>query len=157
MRFPAPLIPATLIRRYKRFLADVALGSGETLTVHVANPGSMIGLSTPGARVYVSKSDNARRKLSHSWELVEVDLGSGPELVGVNTSYPNALVLEAIAAPEQRICSVRIGELIGVINDWESSQEVARPTAIPSEQKINWLQLNHELESSQNGYTEAQH
>ena len=100
MRFPAPLIPATLIRRYKRFLADVALGSGETLTVHVANPGAMIGLSTPGARVYVSKSDNARRKLSHSWELVEVDLGSGPELVGVNTSYPNALVLEAIAAKQ---------------------------------------------------------
>ena len=64
MRFPAPLIPATLIRRYKRFLADVVLGSGETLTVHVANPGSMIGLSTPGARVYVSKSENARRKLS---------------------------------------------------------------------------------------------
>ena len=86
-----------------------------------------------------------------------VGQSAAPELVGVNTSYPNALVLEAIAAPEQRICSVRIGELIGVINDWESSQEVARPTAIPSEQKINWLQLNHELESSQNGYTEAQH
>jgi sugar fermentation stimulation protein A len=98
MRFPTPLIPATLIRRYKRFLADVVLNSGETLTVHVANPGAMTGLSTPGARIFVSKSDNARRKLSHSWELVEADLGSGPELVGVNTSYPNALVLEAITA-----------------------------------------------------------
>jgi sugar fermentation stimulation protein A len=98
MRFPAPLIPATLIRRYKRFLADVVLDSGETLTVHVANPGAMTGLSTPGARIFVSKSDNARRKLSHSWELVEADLGSGPELVGVNTSFPNALVLEAITA-----------------------------------------------------------
>ena len=98
MRFPAPLIPATLVRRYKRFLADVVLNSGETLTVHVANPGAMTGLSTPGARIFVSKSDNASRKLSHSWELVEADLGSGPELVGVNTSYPNALVLEAIAA-----------------------------------------------------------
>jgi sugar fermentation stimulation protein A len=98
MRFPTPLVPATLIRRYKRFLADVVLDSGETLTVHVANPGAMIGLSTPGARIFVSKSDNARRKLSYSWELVEADLGSGPELVGVNTSYPNALVLEAITA-----------------------------------------------------------
>jgi sugar fermentation stimulation protein A len=98
MRFPAPLVPATLIRRYKRFLADVVLDSGETLTVHVANPGAMIGLSTPGARIFVSKSDNARRKLSYSWELVEADLGSGPELVGVNTAYPNALVLEAITA-----------------------------------------------------------
>ena len=96
MRFPAPLIPATLIRRYKRFLADVALGSGETLTVHVANPGAMTGLATPGARIFLSKSDNPRRKLSHSWELVEADLGAGPELVGVNTAYPNALVLEAI-------------------------------------------------------------
>jgi sugar fermentation stimulation protein A len=98
MHFPSPLIPATLVRRYKRFLADVVLNSGETITVHVANPGAMTGLSTPGARIFVSKSDNARRKLSHSWELVEADLGSGPELVGVNTSYPNALVLEAITA-----------------------------------------------------------
>jgi sugar fermentation stimulation protein A len=105
MRFPSPLIPATLVRRYKRFLADVVLCSGEMLTAHVANPGSMIGLSTPGARIFVSKSDNARRKLSHSWELVEADLGSGPELVGVNTSYPNALVWEAITTnqiPELR-------------------------------------------------------
>jgi sugar fermentation stimulation protein A len=100
MRFPSPLIPATLVRRYKRFLADVVLNAGETLTVHVANPGSMIGLSTPGARILLSKSDNARRKLAYSWELVEVDLGSGAELVGVNTSYPNALVREAIAAKQ---------------------------------------------------------
>jgi sugar fermentation stimulation protein A len=100
MRFPTPLIPATLIRRYKRFLADVVLDSGEALTVHVANPGAMTGLSAPGARIFVSKSDNARRKLSHSWELVEADLGSGPELVGVNTSYPNALVFEAITAKQ---------------------------------------------------------
>jgi len=98
MRFPAPLIPATLVRRYKRFLADVTLPGGETVTAHVANPGSMIGLATPGSRVWLSKSDNANRKLSHSWELIEVDLGAGLELVGVNTAHPNPLVGAALAA-----------------------------------------------------------
>ena len=98
MRFTAPLVPATLVRRYKRFLADVILPSGETVTAHCANPGSMIGLAAPGAPVWLSRSDNPKRKLSHSWELVEVDLGSGAELVGINTSNPNALAAEAIAA-----------------------------------------------------------
>ena len=98
MRFPTPLIPATLVRRYKRFLADVVLPSGEQATVHVANPGSMIGLASPGCRVWLSKSSNPKRKLGLSWELVEVDLGSGPELVGINTGHPNKLVGGAIAA-----------------------------------------------------------
>ncbi len=97
MRFPAPLIPATLIKRYKRFLADVVLPSGETATVHCANPGSMIGLMPPGARVWLSKSDNPKRKLAHSWELIEVDLGGGVEIVGINTGHPNALAAEAVA------------------------------------------------------------
>jgi sugar fermentation stimulation protein A len=98
MRFPVPLLPATLVRRYKRFLADVVLPSGETITVHCANPGAMIGLNVPGARVWLSKSANSQRKLAHSWELIEVDLGGGTELVGINTSHPNALAAEAIAA-----------------------------------------------------------
>lgn len=98
MRFPAPLIPATLVKRYKRFLADVMLPTGETVTVHCANPGSMIGLNVPGARVWLSKSANPNRKLAHSWELIEVDLGAGTEFVGINTGHPNALAAEAIAA-----------------------------------------------------------
>lgn len=97
MRFPAPLIPATLVKRYKRFLADVVLPDGTTITAHVANPGAMTGLATPGARVWLSKSDKPGRKLPHSWELIEVDLGGGLELVGVNTAHPNPLVGAAIA------------------------------------------------------------
>jgi sugar fermentation stimulation protein A len=98
MRFPAPLLPATLVRRYKRFLADAVLASGETVTVHCANPGAMTGLNVPGARIWLSRSAKAGRKLPHSWELIEVDLGAGVELVGINTSHPNTLAGEAIAA-----------------------------------------------------------
>jgi len=78
MRFPAPLLPATLVKRYKRFLADVVLPSGETVTVHCANPGSMIGLDAAGARVWLSRSDNPSRKLAHSWELIEGGKGTKP-------------------------------------------------------------------------------
>src|SRR6202011_4197205 len=98
MHFPVPLVPATLVKRYKRFLADVVLPTGETVTVHCANPGSMIGLAAPGARVWLSRSSNPSRKLAHSWELIEVDLGTGAELVGINTAHPNSLAAEAIAA-----------------------------------------------------------
>jgi sugar fermentation stimulation protein A len=97
IRFATPLIPATLVRRYKRFLADVVLPGGEQITAHVANPGAMTGLATPGARVFLSRSDKAGRKLPYSWELVEVDLGSGPELVGVNTAHPNVIAGHALA------------------------------------------------------------
>jgi sugar fermentation stimulation protein A len=85
------------VRRYKRFLADVQLETGEEVTVHIANPGAMTGLAAPGARVWLSRSVSRKRKLPLSWELVEVDFGTGSELVGVNTAYPNALVAEAIA------------------------------------------------------------
>ncbi len=103
MRFAAELIPATLKRRYKRFLADVELNDGSTITAHVANPGAMTGLQTTGARVWLSKSPSATRKLPYSWELIEADFGAGAELVGVNTMHPNTIVAEALterAIPE---------------------------------------------------------
>jgi sugar fermentation stimulation protein A len=93
MRFPNPLLPARLIRRYKRFLADVALADGTETTVHCANPGAMLGLAEAGAEIWLSRAGNAARKLPHSWELVRV----GNHLVGINTSHPNRLVAEAIA------------------------------------------------------------
>lgn len=96
MRFPSGLIEGRLVKRYKRFLADVELASGETVTAHCANPGSMLGLNAEGARVWLSRSANPKRKLAYSWELIEVDLGRGPALVGINTSSPNGAVAAAI-------------------------------------------------------------
>ncbi len=97
MKFPTPLLTGTLIKRYKRFLADIRLDNGKIVTAHCANPGSMMGLKEAGARVWLSMSDNPKRKLKYSWELLEVDLGCGPHLVGINTNHPNRIVAEAIA------------------------------------------------------------
>jgi sugar fermentation stimulation protein A len=94
LRFATPLVPGRLVKRYKRFLADVVLDSGEEVTAHCANPGSMLGLREPGARVYLSVSDNPARKLKYSWEIVEAD----GALVGINTAHPNGLVEEALRA-----------------------------------------------------------
>jgi len=92
MRWSDPLIPARLVRRYKRFLADVVLENGEETTVHCPNPGSMMGLDQPGSLVWLSRSPNPKRKLPLTFEIVEV----GGGLVGINTMHPNRLVEEAI-------------------------------------------------------------
>ncbi|MFN7168863.1 MAG: DNA/RNA nuclease SfsA [Pannonibacter sp.] len=95
MDFTQTLISGRLVRRYKRFLADVILDDdGSEITAHCANPGSMLGLNAPGSRVYLSRSDNPARKLPLSWELIEAD----GVLVGISTAHPNRLVEEAILA-----------------------------------------------------------
>lgn len=93
MRFPVPLTSGRLVRRYKRFLADCLLDSGEEVTAHVANSGSMLGLATPGSRVYLARSSDPKRKLAWSWQLVE----AGGALVGIDTGLSNRIVAEAIA------------------------------------------------------------
>ncbi|UXX84220.1 DNA/RNA nuclease SfsA [Roseovarius pelagicus] len=100
MRFQTPLQPAVLLRRYKRFLADIQLDDGREVTAHCANPGSMMGLAQPGMRIWVEPNDDPRKKLKYGWRLV--DHGSG-HFTGVDTSVPNRALKDALtvrAIPE---------------------------------------------------------
>ncbi len=94
MKYPDPLIPGTLVKRYKRFLSDVALADGETVVAHCANSGTMLSVKEPGAEVWLSPATNPARKLRYTWELIRI----GDGLVGINTGLPNALVAEAVTA-----------------------------------------------------------
>jgi sugar fermentation stimulation protein A len=93
MKFSNRLVEGRLIRRYKRFLADVQLADTGVVTAACPNTGSLMGCCEAGNRVWLSESDRATRKYRHTWEIVEV----GTVMVGINTSLPNALVAEAIA------------------------------------------------------------
>lgn len=93
MIFSPPLRPATLVMRYKRFLADVITPEGEKLTIHCANTGAMTGCATPGDKVWYSTSDSLPRKYPHSWELTETQQG---QWICINTLRANGLVKEAL-------------------------------------------------------------
>lgn len=95
MRFEPPLQRATLIRRYKRFLADVETGEGETLTLHCPNTGAMTGCADPGSDAWYSTSPNKHRKYPHTLEIVADRDG---HLIGINSARANALVAEALVA-----------------------------------------------------------
>ncbi|ATF17221.1 DNA/RNA nuclease SfsA [Phaeobacter gallaeciensis] len=95
MRFQTPLLPAVLIRRYNRFLADCQLPDGREVTAHCANPGSMLGLAEPGSPVWLEPNDDPKKKLKYGWRLVEV---AGGARVGVDTSVPNRALKSALEA-----------------------------------------------------------
>lgn len=133
MKLPEPLEQGVLIRRYKRFLADVRLDSGEEVTAHCPNTGSMKGCQPDGGRVWLSVSNNPKRKLPRTWEIVEAQPG---ELALINTARPNAQAREAVDSgripeladyPECR-AEVRYGEEKSRI-DLHLSGHAARPDA----------------------------
>lgn len=93
MRFQTPLVPARLIRRYKRFLADCTLEDGREVTAHCANPGSMMGLAEPGMKIWLEPNDDPRKKLKYGWRLVDHENG---HFTGVDTSVPNRALRAAL-------------------------------------------------------------
>ena len=103
MRFQTPLIPATLIRRYNRFLADIRFDDGREAVAHCPNPGSMMGLKEAGLRIWLEPNDDPKRKLRFAWRLVELPGGG---MAGIDATAPNRIVAEALAEG-------RIGELAG--------------------------------------------
>jgi len=97
MRFPTPLVPARLIRRYKRFLADCRLEDGREVTAHCANPGSMMGLAEPEMKIWLEPNDDPKKKLKFGWRLVDHENG---HFTGVDTSVPNRALKAALETGE---------------------------------------------------------
>lgn len=122
MKFPTPLIEGTLITRYKRFLSDIQLSNGDVVVAHCPNTGSMKRCQQNGARVWLSESNNPKRKLAYTWELVEVD---ETYLACINTGYPNKLVGEAIAS--------------GVIKELSGYAEQKAEVKYGEKSRIDWL------------------
>lgn len=106
MKWPENLVQGRLLKRYKRFLADVVLDSGEELTVHCPNTGAMTGCALPDSRVYLLDSHNPKRKYAYTWELVESDCGG---MICIHSARANGLVAEALAGS-------RIAPLAGYTN-----------------------------------------
>ncbi|MBU2412065.1 MAG: DNA/RNA nuclease SfsA [Gammaproteobacteria bacterium] len=122
MKFPTPLIEGKLLKRYKRFLSDIELPNGEVVVAHCPNTGSMKRCQQDGARVWLSRSDNPKRKLAYTWELVEVD---NKYLACINTGYPNKLVGEAIAN--------------GVVKELSGYTEQKAEVKYGEKSRIDWL------------------
>ncbi len=93
MRFQTELIPARLIRRYKRFLSDCVLEDGREVTAHIANPGAMTGLKDDGMRIWLEPNDDPKKKLDYAWRLVDHENG---HFTGVDTGLPNKMLRVAL-------------------------------------------------------------
>lgn len=117
MEYEPALRPGTLVRRYKRFLADVITEAGAQITMHCPNTGAMTGCAEPESRVWYSTSDNPKRKYAHTLELVETAVG---DRIGINSAFANALVDEALG--------------LGAIAELAGYRDRAREVAVPDGQ-----------------------
>jgi sugar fermentation stimulation protein A len=115
------LIPGVLVKRYKRFMADVKLEDGEVVTAHCPNSGSMQECCEPGRTVYLSFHDNPKRKLKYTWELIEMPTS----IVGINTLIPNRLVAESIEA--------------GLVSDLNGYDNIAREIKTSDKTRLDIL------------------
>ena len=120
-----PLLPGTLVKRYKRFLADVRLKNNRIVTAHCPNTGSMRGCCQPGRPVFVSEHNNPRRKLKYTWELIKMP----DSLVGINTLVPNRLVARAIGA--------------GLVDELRGYEKISREVKIGNHSRIDLLLSNN--------------
>ena len=142
MRFPTRLIRGTLVQRYKRFLADVRLESGEIITAHCTNTGSMLGCKEPGSRVYLSRSPNKGRKLAFTWEMIQINR----TWVGINTLHPNRLVAEAVEAgaiAEQLQTAAPVVEMLLIRDHSRMKMEAVTPYDSTQEQQFRLLPVAH--------------
>lgn len=121
MRLPALLKTGRLLKRYKRFLADVLLDDGREVVAHCANPGSMMGVAVEGARVWLHEHGDPKRKLAFSWELVDID----GTLIPINTTNPNKIAREAVEA--------------GLIPELSGYREIAREVKYGEASRIDFL------------------
>ena len=135
MQFDQKLIPGTLIKRYKRFLADVELATGDTLTIHCPNSGSMLGCSEPGSPVMISRSPNPGRKYPHTLEMVQV----GSSWVGVNTSLTNKLVREAM---EKGLVS-ELGEGFKIFQEVKTSEHTRLDFSLEQDGRKTYVEVKN--------------
>ena len=139
MKFSEALLEGRLLRRYKRFLADVELPDGEIITAHTANTGAMTGCSTPGSRVWLSRSNNPKRKYPFTWEIIEITSGV---YCGINTLLSNQLAHEAIEA--------------GVIKELNGYSEIRREIPYGQERsRIDLLLESDDLLAKPSCYVEV--
>lgn len=123
MQFASPLIPGILLKRYKRFLADVRLEDGREVVAHCPNTGAMTGCAEPGFQVWLRPANDPKRKLQYTWELV---VNAEQHIIGVNTANANTLVAEALD--------------LGVITECRHYTQIRREVAYGSEKsKVDFL------------------
>lgn len=139
MRYERKLQEGILVKRYKRFLADIETEAGELITIHCPNTGSMKNCQEPGSRVWYSDSQNPKRKYAYTWEMVEVEK---KYIVGINTGLANKLVKEAIQA-----------KLIAQLNGYGSIR--AEVSYGEQASRIDFLLEQHELETTASCYLEV--